>query len=51
MPIILEELVQARKKVKAELSKVTDPVMMKLLDSRQMALKTSANSVYGFTGA
>lgn len=51
LPIILEELIQARKRVKIELSKTTDPYMMRLLDSRQMALKTSANSVYGFTGA
>ncbi len=51
LPIILEELIQARKRVKLELAKTTDPLLMKLLDSRQMALKTSANSVYGFTGA
>lgn len=51
LPVILEELVQARKKVKAELTRTTDPVLTKLLDSRQQALKVSANSVYGFTGA
>jgi DNA polymerase delta subunit 1 len=50
LPIILEELIAARKRVKSDLQKTTDPFMTKLLDSRQMALKTSANSVYGFTG-
>ena len=34
LPIILEELIQARKKVKIELSKTTDPFEIKLLDSR-----------------
>jgi DNA polymerase delta subunit 1 len=51
LPIILEELISARKRVKIELSKTTDPMEIKLLNSRQNALKTSANSVYGFTGA
>ncbi|TNV85757.1 hypothetical protein FGO68_gene3112 [Halteria grandinella] len=51
LPIILEELIQARKHVKNQLIKVTDPFLKAILDSRQMALKTSANSVYGFTGA
>ncbi|CDW75907.1 dna polymerase delta catalytic subunit [Stylonychia lemnae] len=51
LPIILEELIQARKRVKLDLSRTTDPFEMRLLDSRQNALKTAANSVYGFTGA
>ena len=29
----------------------TDPFKKKVLDGRQLALKLSANSVYGFTGA
>ena len=29
----------------------TDPFRKKVLDGRQLALKISANSVYGFTGA
>lgn len=41
----------ARKKAKAELKKETDPFKQKVLDGRQLALKVSANSVYGFTGA
>ena len=29
----------------------TDPMMRNVLEGRQLALKISANSVYGFTGA
>ncbi|XP_069900353.1 DNA polymerase delta catalytic subunit isoform X2 [Globicephala melas] len=36
---------------KAELAKETDPLRRQVLDGRQLALKVSANSVYGFTGA
>ena len=38
-------------RAKAELKKETDPFKRKVLDGRQLALKVSANSVYGFTGA
>ncbi|KAM7372161.1 hypothetical protein PAMP_009354 [Pampus punctatissimus] len=38
-------------KAKAELKKETDPFKKQVLDGRQLALKISANSVYGFTGA
>lgn len=51
LPIILEELLGARKKAKADLKKETDPFRRAVLDGRQLALKISANSVYGFTGA
>ncbi|RHZ51264.1 hypothetical protein Glove_481g90 [Diversispora epigaea] len=51
LPTILEDLLAARKKAKAELKKETDPFKKAVLDGRQLALKTSANSVYGFTGA
>nr|XP_031849100.1 DNA polymerase delta catalytic subunit isoform X1 [Nomia melanderi] len=51
LPEILEHLLSARKKAKAELKKETDPLKQKVLDGRQYALKVSANSVYGFTGA
>jgi DNA polymerase delta subunit 1 len=44
-------LISARKKAKSELAVTTDPMLQKVLDGRQLALKTSANSVYGFTGA
>lgn len=51
LPMILEELIGARKKAKKELAQATDPFEKAVLDGRQLALKISANSVYGFTGA
>lgn len=51
LPCILEQLLAARKRAKADLKKETDPLKKKVLDGRQLALKISANSVYGFTGA
>lgn len=51
LPIILEELISARKKAKEELKTAKTPELKAVLDGRQLALKISANSVYGFTGA
>eukprot|EP00057_Strongylocentrotus_purpuratus_P014932 XP_011669406.1 PREDICTED: DNA polymerase delta catalytic subunit [Strongylocentrotus purpuratus] len=51
LPEILEDLLTARKRAKADLKKETDPLRKRVLDGRQLALKVSANSVYGFTGA
>lgn len=51
LPKILEELLAARKQAKKELGEATDPFMRAVLNGRQLALKISANSVYGFTGA
>ncbi|KIM82947.1 hypothetical protein PILCRDRAFT_819751 [Piloderma croceum F 1598] len=51
LPTILEDLISARKRAKADLKKETDPFKRAVLDGRQLALKISANSVYGFTGA
>uniref|UniRef100_G3PHJ9 DNA polymerase delta catalytic subunit n=1 Tax=Gasterosteus aculeatus aculeatus TaxID=481459 RepID=G3PHJ9_GASAC len=51
LPEILENLLSARKRAKTELKKETDPFKRQVLDGRQLALKISANSVYGFTGA
>jgi DNA polymerase delta subunit 1 len=48
---ILEELLSARKKAKKELAVETDPFKKAVLNGRQLALKISANSVYGITGA
>lgn len=47
----MEELIGARKKAKRELKEATDEFTRAVLDGRQLALKISANSVYGFTGA
>eukprot|EP00877_Chromochloris_zofingiensis_P014350 jgi/Chrzof1/9169/Cz03g38160.t1 len=51
LPEILEELLAARKRAKGDLKNETDPFKRAVLDGRQLALKVSANSVYGFTGA
>lgn len=51
LPIILEELISARKKAKLDCEKATDPFLKRVFNGRQLALKVSANSVYGFTGA
>ncbi|KAJ9298549.1 hypothetical protein DTO271G3_3516 [Paecilomyces variotii] len=48
---ILEELLSARKRAKKELAVETDPFKKAVLNGRQLALKVSANSVYGITGA
>lgn len=48
---ILEELLGARKRAKKELAVETDPFRKAVLNGRQLALKVSANSVYGLTGA
>jgi DNA polymerase delta subunit 1 len=54
LPIILAELTEARGRAKALLAKAKeegDLLNAAVYDKRQLALKISANSVYGFTGA
>ena len=51
LPIILRELLAARKVAKRDMAKETDPLKKAVQNGRQLALKVSANSVYGFTGA
>lgn len=51
LPMILEELLGARKKAKKQMAEATDDLTKMVLNGRQLALKVSANSVYGFTGA
>mmetsp|Transcript_31959 Transcript_31959/g.74851 ORF Transcript_31959/g.74851 Transcript_31959/m.74851 type:complete len:1064 (+) Transcript_31959:62-3253(+) len=51
LPRILEELLAARKVAKKEMAAEKDPKKRSVLNGRQLALKISANSVYGFTGA
>lgn len=48
---ILEEVLSARKRAKRELATETDPFKKAVLNGRQLALKVTANSVYGLTGA
>ncbi|POY71963.1 DNA polymerase delta subunit 1 [Rhodotorula taiwanensis] len=51
LPTVLQDLLSARKRARAELKQEKDPFKRAVLDGRQLALKISANSVYGFTGA
>lgn len=51
LPQILEELLAARKRAKKEMAEATDKLTQAVLNGRQLALKVSANSVYGYTGA
>lgn len=51
LPEILEELITTRTNVKRMMKVEKDPFRYAVLDGRQLALKISANSVYGFTGA
>jgi DNA polymerase elongation subunit (family B) len=51
IPIILEKLLKARKDTRKEMTKVTDPFKLKVLDGKQLAFKTVANSLYGQLGA
>jgi DNA polymerase delta subunit 1 len=51
LPQILEELLAARKNAKKLMKQEKDPFKYAVYDGRQLALKVSANSVYGFTGA
>ena len=51
LPIILNELLSARKRAKKLMKDAKDPMVASVMNGRQLALKISANSVYGFTGA
>ena len=54
LPGLLAELAAKRKAVRAEmgkLDKVADKSKLMVLDKRQLAIKISSNSVYGFLGA
>ncbi|KAK9916419.1 hypothetical protein WJX75_002409 [Coccomyxa subellipsoidea] len=51
LPSILAALINARAATRAALKEVTTPAQMAVLDSRQKALKLTANALYGFTGA
>lgn len=44
LPTVLEDLISARKRAKADLKKETDPFKRAVLDGRQLALKVSFNS-------
>lgn len=51
LPRILDDLLAARKRAKIDLANEKDPFRKAVFDGRQLALKLTSNSVYGFTGA
>jgi len=51
LPSILEELLAARKATKKLMFNEKDPFMKNIYDSRQLAIKVTANSLYGQCGA
>jgi hypothetical protein len=48
LPTILEDLISARKRAKADLKKETDPFKKAVLDGRQLALKVGSHSASFF---
>ena len=51
IPLVLEELLTARKDTRKLIPLQKDPFMAKILDKRQNAFKVTANSLYGQCGA
>lgn len=51
LPTILVNLLAERKIVKKQMKSATDEFQKELLNSKQLALKVVANSLYGFCGA
>lgn len=51
LPTILRNLLSARENAKSLMKTAKDPLAKAVYNGRQLALKVSANSVYGFTGA
>ena len=51
LPTILAELLAARKRAKRDMKNAPNEFERAVQNGRQLALKVSANSVYGFTGA
>lgn len=49
LPTILEDLIAARKRAKADLKKETDPFRRAVLDGRQLALKVHPFEYHHFT--
>lgn len=51
LPRILEDLLCARRNAKRDMNEEKDPFKKAVLNGRQLALKVTCNSLYGFTGA
>lgn len=51
LPTLEEHLLAARRSVKKQMKSEQDKDIYAMLDAKQLAIKVSCNSVYGFTGA
>ena len=51
IPTILDNLLKERKLIKKQMKNETDPFKYKILDAKQLAVKITANSLYGQLGA
>ena len=51
IPTILDNLLKERKSIKKLMGKELDPFKYKILDAKQLAVKITANSLYGQLGA
>jgi hypothetical protein len=51
MQDVLQSLWKNRKVTKKEMNAATDPFVKTVLNAKQLAIKVSMNSIYGFTGA
>ena len=51
IPTILDNLLKARKSIKKQMKNEKDPFKYKILDAKQLAVKVTANSLYGQLGA
>ena len=51
LPSIMEELMEARSKVKLEIAQTDDQQKLKTLDIRQKAIKILSNAMYGYLGS
>jgi DNA polymerase delta subunit 1 len=51
LPGLLSELYNERKAAKRQMNQTTDPFVKSVLNGKQLALKVSMNSVYGFLAA
>jgi len=51
VPTILQTLLRERKNVKKQMKVTNDPFKYSILDAKQLALKVTANSLYGQLGA
>lgn len=50
LPSVVSGLVNERRRVRSKMKETSDPIEKNILNARQLALKVTGNSAYGFTG-